>query len=150
MAITYSQHSLLTDADIHALTRWTVADTAARLALNVVSTDNDKLCHQLDNNSYWFLADWSGPVWIDITTSGVAAVTSVFGQIGDVSEADANFTAADIANVPAGSIAALNVQAAIDELDAEKAPASHTHVLSQITDSGTAAAENIGVTIGDV
>jgi hypothetical protein len=37
-------------------------------------------------------------------------------------------TASEIANVPAGSIAATNVQAAINELDAEKAPLVHYHL----------------------
>ena len=150
MPITYSQHADLTLEDIHALTRWKAVNTAARLALELVEADNDKICHQTDNNSYWILADYTGPTWVEITSAGVAAVTSVFGEIGDVSESDANFTAADIANVPAGAIAATDVQAAIDELDAEKTPLTHTHVLSQVIDSGTAAAEDVGVTVGDV
>jgi hypothetical protein len=46
--------------------------------------------------------------------------------------------ATNIANTPAGNIAATTVQAAINELDSEKAAASHTHPSSAITD-GTAA-----------
>lgn len=43
-------------------------------------------------------------------------------------------TAADIDNVPAGNIAATDVQAAINELDAEKSAVGHTHVEADITD----------------
>ena len=43
--------------------------------------------------------------------------------------------ATQIANTPAGSIAATTVQAAIDELASEKAATSHTHTASAITDS---------------
>jgi hypothetical protein len=143
MGIFTKRHSRLTAENIHSLVRWEVIDTAARLALTPSSSDDGKVAKQLDNSSYWILVDYSGPTWTEITSVGVAAVTSVFGEIGDVTEADASFTAADIANVAAGSIAATDVQAAIDELDTEKAPATHTHVLSQVTDSGTAAAQDV-------
>jgi len=39
--------------------------------------------------------------------------------------AGAGITAADIANVPSGSISSGNVQGALNELDSEKAPSSH-------------------------
>lgn len=42
-----------------------------------------------------------------------------------------------IPNTPAGSIAATDIQGAIDELDSEKAATSHTHTESDITDLGT-------------
>lgn len=44
-------------------------------------------------------------------------------------------TSANIPFVPAGAVAATNVQAAIQELDAEKAPVSHTHLTAQLADS---------------
>ncbi|WP_316172967.1 phage tail fiber protein [Bradyrhizobium sp. SZCCHNRI2049] len=43
-------------------------------------------------------------------------------------------TASGIPNVPAGNIAATNVQAAINELDTEKSPVGHKHVAADITD----------------
>lgn len=46
--------------------------------------------------------------------------------------------ASQIANTPAGGIAATTVQAAIDELEAEKAASSHTHPASAISDSTAA------------
>ena len=50
------------------------------------------------------------------------AVTSVFGRTGAVVAAGGDYTASQITNVPAGDIAAVTVQAAIDELDTEKQP----------------------------
>ena len=55
----------------------------------------------------------------DIEAGSIVEVTydGTNFQLGSV---DSNLTAAEIANVPAGSIAATTVQAAIDELDSEK------------------------------
>jgi hypothetical protein len=76
-------------------------------------------------------------------TSGDAYATS--------HEADPTaHTATEIVNTPAGDIIATTVQAAIDELDTEKSATGHAHTLSDITDSGTAAAKAFGVTIGDL
>jgi hypothetical protein len=47
-------------------------------------------------------------------------VDSVFGRTGDVVAEDGDYTAAQITNVPAGTISAITVQAAITELDSEK------------------------------
>jgi hypothetical protein len=48
--------------------------------------------------------------------------------------ADVTSSASNVTNVPAGNIAATDVQAALNELDTEKAAASHTHVEADITD----------------
>jgi hypothetical protein len=47
-------------------------------------------------------------------------VTSVFGRIGTVVAVAGDYTASQVTNVPAGNIAAVTVQAALNELDAEK------------------------------
>lgn len=47
-------------------------------------------------------------------------VDSVFGRTGDIVAQAGDYTASQVTNVPAGSIAAVTVQAAIDELDSEK------------------------------
>lgn len=67
-----------------------------------------------------------------------AAVVSVFGRAGVVVATAGDYTAAQITNVPAGGIAAVTVQAAINELDTEKAAASHTHVQADVTGLTTA------------
>jgi len=50
----------------------------------------------------------------------VNAVDSVHGRTGVVVSVDGDYTASEVTNVPAGDIAAITVQAAIDELDTEK------------------------------
>lgn len=52
----------------------------------------------------------------------------------DALTAGAATTASDVAFTPVGGIAATNVQAALAEVDSEKAPLSHTHTKSQISD----------------
>lgn len=49
------------------------------------------------------------------------AVTSVFSRTGNVVATNGDYTASNITNVPAGNIAAVTVQAALNELDTEKA-----------------------------
>lgn len=66
-------------------------------------------------------------------TGGAGAVDSVNGATGVVV-----LDAGDIGNTPAGTIAATNVQAAINELDAEKASASLTNITGKyIIDQAT-------------
>ena len=50
--------------------------------------------------------------------------------------------AAEVPFTPTGDIAATDVQAAIEELDSEKAASIHQHSLSAITDAGALAAED--------
>lgn len=56
--------------------------------------------------------------------SGTAGVTSFEGRVGAIVSVAGDYTASEITNVPAGAIAAITVQAAIDELDSEKQPLS--------------------------
>ncbi len=49
-----------------------------------------------------------------------APVTTVFGRAGNVVSANGDYTASQVTNVAAGNIAAVTVQAAINELDSEK------------------------------
>jgi hypothetical protein len=58
----------------------------------------------------------------DLGGGGGGAVSSVFGRAGAVVSVTNDYTAAQIANVAAGNIAATNVQTALNELDTEKAP----------------------------
>ncbi|MFO1351907.1 MAG: hypothetical protein U1F68_15035 [Gammaproteobacteria bacterium] len=51
--------------------------------------------------------------------------------------------ASDISNTPAGGIAATTVQAAIDELDSEKAATGHTHTASNVTDFSEAVDDRV-------
>lgn len=56
-----------------------------------------------------------------IANAGVGAVSSVFGRTGAVTAVSGDYTAGQITNTPAGGIAAITVQTAINELDTEKA-----------------------------
>jgi len=57
--------------------------------------------------------------------AAAAGVSSFEGRTGPVTSTAGDYTAAEITNVPAGNIVAATVQAAIDELDGEKAPITH-------------------------
>lgn len=61
--------------------------------------------------------------------SGADSVASVFGRTGIVVSANGDYTASQIANVPAGNIAAVTVQAALDELDSDKASTGYADAL---------------------
>lgn len=74
---------------------------------------------------------------LDGIATGATDDTTVDAHIADATDAH---DASAISNVPAGSIAATTIQAAIDELDTEKAASSHTHTLADVTDSGALAA----------
>jgi hypothetical protein len=63
--------------------------------------------------------------------------------------AGAATSASDVAFIPAGSIAATNVQAALAEVDSEKAPLSHTHNASDIN-AGTLGIARIPVAASGV
>ena len=60
-------------------------------------------------------------------------VTSVFGRSGDVVAAAGDYLASQVTNVPAGTIAASTVQAAIDELEAEKASVAYVDAAADQT-----------------
>lgn len=76
---------------------------------------------------------------IDILELGSpgGAVASVFGRTGAVTAQAGDYSAAQVALTPAGGVAATDVQAAIAELDAEKAAAVHTHNLQDLTGAVT-------------
>lgn len=85
---------------------------------------------QLDNQTY------EQPTWVfDPPVSGIGGggVQSFNSRTGAVTPQAGDYSATLITNNPAGNISSTNVQSAINELDAEKAAASHTHGASEIT-----------------
>lgn len=62
------------------------------------------------------------------------SVTSVFGRIGAVTAQSGDYTASQVTNVPAGTIAATDVQAAINELDGD-VQAAQTSINNHIADA---------------
>jgi hypothetical protein len=63
---------------------------------------------------------WDGASWNALGGGGGGAVTSIFGRAGVVVAVAGDYTASQVTNVPAGGIAAVTAQAAINELDSEK------------------------------
>ena len=72
---------------------------------NITFTTNDRVIH-------------NGTIWQKWDTEDL--ITSVFGRVGAIVAVAGDYTASEITNIPAGAIAAITVQAAIDELDTEK------------------------------
>lgn len=87
-----------------------------------------------------------------IAHSSGAAIYHTYTAI-DFDEANAHLngtgahTAAQISNAPAGNIAATTVQAALNELDTDKAAASHTHTASAVTDFAETARDTLGTAL---
>jgi hypothetical protein len=75
--------------------------------------------------------DGGGVVTVTIAP-GAAPVDTVFGRTGTVvAEAD-DYLASLVENIPAGDIAAVTVQAAINELDTDKAAVGHTQAYTTV------------------
>jgi hypothetical protein len=79
--------------------------------------------------------DYSEATWEfdpPLTGGGGGGVSKWNNRVGDVMPQAGDYPASFITNSPAGNISATNVQNAINELDAEKASAVHTHSTSDI------------------
>lgn len=151
------------DAELNAI-KATLDEVLNNVAL--IQRDDGELANEsvgLDQLAAEIEVGWNAPeVWVTATeyadgsdtvfhgsgfyrctedhTSGVFATDLAAGKwelIVDLSAVPL-VDASQIANTPAGSIAATTVQAAIDELAAEKAATSHTHTSSAISDSTAA------------
>jgi hypothetical protein len=88
-------------------------------------------------NIEFAIGDWvisNGLAWEKVDNSD--AVTSVHGRNGNIVAQDGDYTASQITNDPYGNIQAVTVQAAINELDDEKAPVVHSHSDVTISDAG--------------
>lgn len=72
-------------------------------------------------------ADWTLRFAGAPGADGAGNVNSVFGRTGDVVATASDYDADQVDFTPAGNIAASDVQAAIEELDTEKAATGHNH-----------------------
>lgn len=123
------------DSDIGNVYRVSVAGTVDFGAGNITFAVGDYAI--LNSSKIWEKAD---------TTD---AVSSVFGRTGAVTAQSGDYTASQITNTPAGGIAATDVQAAINELDSDKANVVHTHVAADITDFTEAAQDAVAGALTD-
>lgn len=92
--------------------------------------------------------------WDFGTTSFILApkpITSVFGRTGVVISVAGDYTAAQITNVPGGTISAITVQAALNELDTEKFARDGSQTMLGALNMNGNLITNVGLplTIGD-
>jgi hypothetical protein len=80
-----------------------------------VTGETGKIYVALDTNKTY---RWSGSAYVEISPS---EVNSVFGRTGVVTAQSGDYIASQITNTPAGLISSTTVQAALNELDTEKA-----------------------------
>jgi len=125
----------------HTHTLANITDAGALAALSTVATG------QITNAAVTNvkLANMANATIKGRTTAGTGSpedltATQVRAILGIEAGATADQVASEVPFTPAGGIAASNVQTALEELDTEKAAASHTHTLANITDSGALAA----------
>lgn len=107
------EHNDIQEGEIHHPFQWIVADAAARIALSTLSGDVYKLCLQTDTGVVYRLVSITPSVW--------EPIVDITAHTDDTTSAHA---ASAILNTPAGNIAATDVQAALNELDAEKQSAA--------------------------
>lgn len=113
---------------------------------NVAATNVQAAIDELDTEKQPLDADLTAIAAISPTNDDVIQRKSGAWTNRTMAElkADLALTAENITNVAAGTIVATNVQDAIDELDTEKAAASHTHTVSAVTDQGNWKLDNFG------
>ena len=128
------EHDIIDVGEIHRPYNFSYANAAARTgATGFIAADVGKFARQVDDNSIWMLTATT-PTWEGIGGGAAGVVDSVFGRTGTVVAATSDYDANQVDFTPAGSIAATDVQAAIAELDTEKA------ALASPTFTGTPAA----------
>jgi len=114
-----------------------VGNAAYRIAVDTVGADSLYV-----NNGYPSSGDWI----LFASGGGGGAVTSVFGRTGGVTATSGDYTATQITNTPAGTIAAVNVQTALNELDTEKLPDATDAVDADNIATGAVGASELAAT----
>lgn len=109
-----------------------VADQAARFALTLSTVQNGDTVKQTDTTLMYFVKDdtnldsaagyeaYTAGSASSVAWSGITGIPAPVSALTGTNTGDQ--TATTVPNTPAGSIAATDVQAAINELDIEKAP----------------------------
>lgn len=100
---------------VHVLQNWAPADTAARSALSVASSDVGKVARQTDTGEYYVLTNHVGPTWAKIPGLNHAAV-SVVGRSANSAGAWADIAASADDRVLArtsGTLSFTNISAAM-------------------------------------
>ncbi len=96
-------------------------DITATRTLNIANTTVTAGSYGTAVNVPSFTVNAQGQITSATNTAITFPVTSVFGRSGIVTAQSGDYNASQITNTPAGNIAATTVQAALNELDTEKA-----------------------------
>jgi hypothetical protein len=83
-----SYHSELSEAELHSTHRWTVTDSAARIALAVTPDDVGKICRQIDTKHFYILEDDDPKTWTLLFDTPVTADSLGLGNVDNTSDAD--------------------------------------------------------------
>lgn len=147
-----------------AVTTTKIADsnvTTAKLADGSITTAKVAACSSDGQILKYYTVDPDGvgPLtagWNCAADANSDAVSSVFGRTGAVTAQNGDYSASQITNVAAGNIASTTVQAALNELDAEKLSTTlnngqiwvgnGSNVATAVTPSGDVTISNTGVT----
>jgi hypothetical protein len=113
----------------------------ANLAAFPVTGETGKIYVALDTNRTY---RWSGSAYIEVSAS---PVTSVFTRTGNVVASNGDYTASQVTNVPAGSIASVTVQNAVNELDTNKVPTTRQVIAGTGLSGGGALSGNVTVSM---
>lgn len=113
---------------------------------NIAATNVQTALEELDGEK---AASGHGHANANTTTAGFMS-SADFNKLAAIEAgATADQVASEVPFTPAGNIAATNVQAAIAEVDAEKAAASHTHAIADVTGLSTALAAKLANVVED-
>lgn len=108
------QHAQIYPGEVHVPYNYTYANASARIvATGLTASDVGKFARQLDDNSVWMLTNNAPIEWTAVGTGG-------------------SLDASQVAFEPDGAIISTDVQAAMIELDSEKASRNHNHPPAQI------------------
>lgn len=114
----------------------------ANLAAFPATGESGKIYIALDTNRTY---RWSGSVYVSTTDGGVNSFNT---RTGVVTAASGDYTASQITNTPSGGIAANTVQAALNELDAEKQNALLTGYLIATGNNSILTTDNVIAALG--
>ena len=102
-----------------------VIGTQIRIEALPIASNPGRIAIEVDTGQFYRDSGNAVTGWIAVGGGG-GGVSSVFGRVGPVVAQAGDYDAVQVDNTPSGGIGATNVQAALNELDAEKQPLNGT------------------------